>query len=35
MHFDTVPVVVDDPNAGMRSLIDAYPTQQLGRFLGG
>lgn len=35
MHFDVVPVAVDDPHADMRSLIDAYPTQQLGRFLGG
>lgn len=34
MHFDVPSVVVDDPHADTRRLIDGYPTQQLGRFLG-
>ncbi len=35
MHFDVPSVAVDDPHADSRTLIDRYPTQQLGRFLGG
>jgi len=35
MHFDVPSVAVDDPHAATRALIDSYPTQQLGRFLGG
>ena len=35
MHFDVPSVAVDDPHADSRMLIDHYPTQQLGRFLGG
>jgi hypothetical protein len=35
MHFDVPSVTVDDPHANSRMLIDHYPTQQLGRFLGG
>ena len=35
MHFDVPPVVVDDPDADTRRLIEGYPTQQLGRILGG
>jgi len=35
MHFDVPCAAVDDPDAETRELIDRYPTQQLGRFLGG
>jgi para-nitrobenzyl esterase len=35
MHFDVPSVAVEDPRAATHALLDGYPTQQLGRFLGG